>query len=50
MKLRAKYILFIVFLHLVIAGLLFIVLEKNKIAFILLELLMFRANASNLHP
>jgi len=40
MKLRAKYILFITFLHLVIAGLLFIVLEKNKIAFILLELLM----------
>lgn len=40
MKLRVKYILFIAFLHLVIAGLLFIVLEKNKIAFILLELLM----------
>lgn len=40
MKLKTKYILFIVVLHLVFLGLSYLILEKNKIVFIVSEVLV----------
>ncbi|WP_448634702.1 HAMP domain-containing protein [Pedobacter panaciterrae] len=40
MKLKTKYILFIVVLHLVFLGLSYLILEKNKIFFIISEVLV----------